>query len=763
MALVSGQLVSNRFRVAAQIEKRAFGAIFRGWDLQDNRACLVEEITEMYPGGMARLQQLVQALKLVRHPHLQKIIDFAVVPGEGMYVVMEFLEGESLETIQAKQAGAFEEKQAVKWTAQVCGALDNLHKMVPPIIHGAVQPCNIFIDKQGNAFLANVPEAMVLTGSRRSETVTPAFSQEYSAPEWEAGQAIDGRSDIYSLGLVLYGMLTSLPPQPAAERIKMDACVAADTVNATVSPGVARALEHAMSLNPETRFFNAIAFRNALLAGAGLKAEELPAASQSEPSEDNRNRPAPAAAGMPVKKKRKWLGWVITGGVLSLAVIAGLVLFIVGIGKDFPGVLGLHPTETAQKKTEKTKKPEKVKVTEEPVAATEEMPATEEPVVVITEEPATTVQLEIWHSYTDIAGAAITDIIDSFTRQHPEISIVQTYVPYEDWDSRFDLAMSSGEGPSLIIKAGDGRGATYYDEGIVKDVSAVISPDVLARINGPAQELVSYRNGMIGVPFTINGVLLYRNKSIISEAPLNWDDMIAKAKAATAGNTHGMIFESALFYSAGHLYALGGQLIDPYTGEPRFLDDYGAAWLSHMQTVRDAGIPITNYQDEDQAGFKNGTVGMIIDGGWYAGNIADAVGADNLVIDPWPVGMSGFVTSEVVYLVNNGPLDAREEQASIEFMEYLVSEPAQMIWAEVACSNQNLGIGVPVLQDLYVSDPLLTMIMTALGGGVNFPVQPNMDLYWEPLNTAINDAIYANTDPWDALQAANDIIISQMP
>ena len=154
---------------------------------------------------------------------------------------------------------------------------------------------------------------------------------------------------------------------------------------------------------------------------------------------------------------------------------------------------------------------------------------------------------------------------------------------------------------------------------------------------------------------------------------------------------------------------------------------------------------------------------MIIDGGWYAGNIADAVGADNLVIDPWPVGMSGFVTSEVVYLVNNGPLDAREEQASIEFMEYLVSEPAQMIWAEVACSNQNLGIGVPVLQDLYVSDPLLTMIMTALGGGVNFPVQPNMDLYWEPLNTAINDAIYANTDPWDALQAANDIIISQMP
>lgn len=761
MALVSGQLVNNRFRVAAQIEKRAFGAVFRGWDLQEKRACLVEEITEMYPGGLARLQQLVQTLKIVRHPHLQKVIDFTAVPGGGMYVVMEYLEGESLEMIQEKQARVIEEKQAVKWMAQVCGALDSLHKMVPPIIHGAVQPRNIIIDKQGNAFLANVPEAMVLTGSRLSGTVTPSFSREYSAPEWEAGQDIDGRSDIYSLGLVLYGMLTGLPPQPAAERIKMDSCVAADTVNTSVSPGVARALEHAMSLNPETRFFNAIAFRNALLAGAGLKADELPAAPLSESSGDYRNRPA--AAGVPVKKKRKWLGWVIAGGVISLAVIAGLVLFVVGIGKDFPGVLGLHPTETAQKKAEKTKKPEKDIVTEEPAAATKEMPATEEPAIIITEEPAASIQLEIWHSYTDTAGAAFTGIIDSFTRQHPEISIEQTYVYYEDWDSRFDIAMSSGDGPTMIITAGDGRGARYYEEGIVKDISAAISPDVLARINGPAQELVSYKNGMIGVPFTINGVLLYRNKSIIPEAPSNWDDLIAKAQAATAGKTQGMIFESALFFSAGHLYALGGQLMDPYTGEPRFLDDYGVAWLNHMQTVRDAGIPITNYQDEDQGGFKNGTVGMIIDGGWNASSFADAIGTDNLVIDPWPEGMSGFVTSEVVYLVNNGPLDAREDQASLEFMEYLVSEPAQMIWAEVACSNQNIGVGVPVLRDLYVSDPLLTMAMNAFAGGVNFPVQPNMDLYWNPLNTAINDVIYANSDPWDALQVANDVIISQLP
>lgn len=763
MALVSGQLVNNRFRVAAQIEKRAFGAIFRGWDLQDNRACLVEEINEMYPGGMARLQQLVQVLKLVRHPHLQKVIDFAVVPGEGMYVVMEFLEGESLETIQAKQAGVFEEKQAVKWTAQVCGALDNLHKMVPPIIHGAVQPCNIFIDKQGNAFLANVPEAMVLTGSRRSETVTPSFSQEYSAPEWEAGQAIDGRSDIYSLGLVLYGMLTGLPPQPAAERIKMDACVAADTVNASVSPGVARALEHAMSLNPGTRFFNAIAFRNALLAGAGLRAEELPAASQSEPSEDNRNRPAPAAAGMTVKKKRKWLGWVIAGGVLSLAVIAGLVLFVVGIGKDYPGVLGLHPTETAQKKTEKTKKPEKEKETEEAAEETEEMPATEEPVVIVTEEPATEVQLEIWHSYSDTGADAFSEIIAAFTKGHPYVSIEQTYFASTDMFSMFDTAMAAGDGPDLIMLYGDDRSASLLEEGFLKDVSGLISPDLYSDLVEPAVKISEYQGRMLGVPFTMNGVLLYRNVSIIPEAPVNWDDLIGKASTATAGDVTGMVFETGLYFSAGHLYALGGQLLDEYSGEPLFLDDYGVEWMLLMQIVKDAGLPVVNYSEDDADSFRNYKTGMVIDGNWNAQSMAEAVGVQNLVIDEWPEGMSGFVQSELISLVNDPDMGKYQEAAAIEFMEFLASEQAQMIWAEVACSNHNLGSGVPVLKDLYVADPLVEMAMKAYSGGVPFPAHSSLVFYWSTLNTAINNVVEYSMDPWEALHSAYDEILSQLP
>lgn len=765
MALVSGQLVNNRFRVAAQIEKRAFGAVFRGWDLQEKRACLVEEITEMYPGGMARLQQLVQTLKIVRHPHLQKVIDFTAVPGGGMYVVMEFLEGESLEMIQEKQARVIEEKQAVKWMAQVCGALDSLHKMVPPIIHGAVQPRNIVIDKQGNAFLANVPEAMVLTGSRLSGTVTPLFSREYSAPEWEAGQDIDGRSDIYSLGLVLYGMLTGLPPQPAAERIKQDTCLPVDQVNTSVSPGVARALEHAISLNPVTRFFNIMAFRNALLGGAGLEADELPAASQSGTSGDNRNRPAPASVGMTVKNKRKWMGWVIAGAVVSLAAIAGLILFVFGIGENFPGVLGLHPTETAQKKVEKTRKVDKDedRETEEAAEATEELPATEEPVVVITEEPATEIQLEIWHSYSGTAAEAFTEILAAFGESHPYISIMPTYFEATNMFSMFDTAMAAGDGPAMIITAGVDRSFELLDEGYLKDVSGLISPSLFSGMNEQAVDTVKQNNILIGVPIFQNGVLLYRNSSIVPESAKNWDDLIAKASAATTGDTTGMIFETGLFFSAGHLYALGGQLLDEDSGVPLFLDDYGVAWLNEMKKGKDAGLPMSNYIDGDTNEFKGGKVGMIIDGSWSAASLSEAIGIENLVIDSWPEGMSGFVLSDVVSLVNNGRSDKNEEEASIAFMEFLVSEQAQMIWADVACSNHELGSGVPILKDLYVADPLVEMAMQAFSGGVPFPYNPQMVFYWSPLNNAITNVLEYSMDPWDALQSAHDEILSQLP
>jgi maltose-binding protein MalE len=203
--------------------------------------------------------------------------------------------------------------------------------------------------------------------------------------------------------------------------------------------------------------------------------------------------------------------------------------------------------------------------------------------------------------------------------------------------------------------------------------------------------------------------------------------------------------------------------LDQNSGVPLFLDDYGVAWLSAMQKGKATGLPVGDFIDEDVNEFKGGNVGMIIDGGWNAGSLAEAIGAENLVIDSWPEGMSGFILSTVVSLVNNGRNETNEETASIAFMEFLVSEQAQMIWANVACSNHALGNSVPVLKDLYVADPLVNMAMNAFNNGVPFPYHPQLVLYWSPLNTAITNVLDYSMDPWDALQSAHDEIISQLP
>jgi maltose-binding protein MalE len=70
---------------------------------------------------------------------------------------------------------------------------------------------------------------------------------------------------------------------------------------------------------------------------------------------------------------------------------------------------------------------------------------------------------------------------------------------------------------------------------------------------------------------------------------------------------------------------------------------------------------------------------------------------------------------------------------------------------------------VPVLKDIYIADPLVEMAMRAYSGGVPFPTQPNLVLYWPTVNTAINNVVKYSMDPWDALQSAHDEIRSQLP
>ncbi len=257
-------------------------------------------------------------------------------------------------------------------------------------------------------------------------------------------------------------------------------------------------------------------------------------------------------------------------------------------------------------------------------------------------------------------------------------------------------------------------------------------------------------------PLNLKGVLLYRNKTIVPEPAKDWEDLIAKAVAANSGDVEGMVFETGFFFVAGSMYALGTPLMDTTTGVPTFNNDYGVAWLTALKMVKDAGISYVNNNDDDISLFKVGKAGMVIDGSWNAKAFADAIGAENLVIDPWPAGMSGYVQNDNIYLTTAAAGD--DAVATEKFMEFFVSKEAQAMWADVGTTEKPMAAGIPVVKGLEVTDPIAKMAVNGFAAGTAFPVIPQMGVYWDPMNNAVLSVLDKGTDPAVALQEAFDAV-----
>lgn len=396
----------------------------------------------------------------------------------------------------------------------------------------------------------------------------------------------------------------------------------------------------------------------------------------------------------------------------------------------------------------------------EPPAA--EKPATEAPATAETEVvEAAPAELKgtvtIWHSKKNEETNSLNAIVIAFKEKYPGVEFEQLFVPADDLRNKFETAVASGSGPTMIIGNAD-WGPASYDAMLVQDLTPMMTPGLLETLNDAAAASVQYKGAVVGLPINLKGVLLYRNKTIVPEPAADWNDLIAKATAATAGDVQGMVLETGFFFAAGHLYALGADLMDTTSGVPTFNDEAGVAWLTALKNVKDAGIPTVNNNDDDVTLFKAGKVGMVIDGLWNVKALSDAIGAENLVIDPWPAGMSGYVQNDNIYLTTTAAGD--DAMATYKFMEFFVSPEAQAFWASAGTDELPMAAGIPVAKGMEVTDPLAKQAMEAFAGGVAFPVIPQMGVYWDPMNNAILSVLDKDTDPAAALQEAFDSVSS---
>lgn len=361
-------------------------------------------------------------------------------------------------------------------------------------------------------------------------------------------------------------------------------------------------------------------------------------------------------------------------------------------------------------------------------------------------------KVTIWQGWKEAEIASLNYVIADFKAKNPDVTVEVLYVPFDNLRGKFETEAATGGGPTVLIGAAD-WGPAEFDASLVADLTADMPADLLATINPAALGAVQYKGALIGLPETIKGVLLFRNKQIIANPVASFADLVTAAKAATTGDVKGAYLEQGFFFSAAHLTALGGSLMNA-DGSPAFNTDKGVAWLTELKSFADAG-PVGYYTDDDINLFKEGKVGFVIDGSWNTSALAKAIGAENLAIDPWPTGLSGYVQTENIYLSANATGDDRA--ASVEFIKYFLGTEAQTRLAEPTMAGH-----IPAIAGVTLTDPLMSQTVEGFKAGVAFPVIPAMGSYWGPMDSALKKVINENADPAAALQEAFDLITTAL-
>ena len=362
----------------------------------------------------------------------------------------------------------------------------------------------------------------------------------------------------------------------------------------------------------------------------------------------------------------------------------------------------------------------------------------------------------IWHSWDEVETEALVTVIRSFQDLYPSVVFDVSFVPLDDLRSTYEAAVYYGYGPSLLLGPAD-WGPAFYDSNLVADLSAYAPPDFLTQINPAALASGQYHGALVSLPLSQKGVVIFRNESLIHTAPATFDELIEAARDATRGGNIGSYLERSAFFSGAGINGLGGHLMDS-DYNPTFDDSFGLEWFDLLTAYDDAGA-VTFNTDRDLNMFMQGRVGLIIDGSWNISALSQAIGSDNLAIDPWPTygsgHLSGWVQSNSVYLNINTYGDNRF--AALSFMGYLLDPNVQMVMAEAG--------HIPSVITTQPRNILYQQAMVAFSKGISYPIVSDNRIliaYWDELDLAIQSVFERGIDPASAIQAARDAITQRL-
>lgn len=273
-----GNIVGN-YKITEKIGEGGMGAVFKGVDLMLEREVAIKALRAelgRQPQLVERFRSEAVTLAKLNHPNIATLYSF-FRQGDDFFMVMEFVRGETLENV-IRQQGAVPVDRALPLFCQALEGIGSAHKM--GIVHRDVKPANVMLTYDGSIKVMDFGIARVLGTNRMTKQGTVVGTIEYMSPEQVRGEETDARSDIYSLGILLYEMLTGRVPFRSDSEYELMRAQIEDpppppSQFVRIPQNVEEAIMRALAKTPEARFQTAGALRSALLgAPAAQKATQ---------------------------------------------------------------------------------------------------------------------------------------------------------------------------------------------------------------------------------------------------------------------------------------------------------------------------------------------------------------------------------------------------------------------------------------------------------------------------------------------------------
>jgi serine/threonine protein kinase len=266
--------VAGNYKIVDKIGEGGMGAVYKGIDMMLEREVAIKVLRPelaRQPDIVERFRIEAVTLAKLNHPNIATLFNF-FRQGDDYFMVMEFVRGETLDS-RMRRSGTMAHEVAIPLFCQALDGIDHAHRM--GIIHRDIKPANIMLTEAGSIKVMDFGIARVLGSARMTKQGNIIGTIEYMSPEQVLGQETDSRSDIYSLGILLYEMLTGRVPFTGDSEYKLMQCQIEVTpppprsLSPGISPQIENAVMKALAKNPADRFGTAADFRAALLGETG--------------------------------------------------------------------------------------------------------------------------------------------------------------------------------------------------------------------------------------------------------------------------------------------------------------------------------------------------------------------------------------------------------------------------------------------------------------------------------------------------------------